>query len=670
MTDGPDAATPDGGVTCDSNDDCDDGFYCNGEEICDEGVCGTLTTCPEDDLGCTFCDEDTDECDALLDGHCLIDSGMGPICYEAGALNPDNGCQECYPSSDEWYWTDDNANACDDGDACTEGDYCSFGGCAYENWSECPPDGDDCTSDACVSGPGCVYPDEPDETWCDDDLYCNGPDACDSGACAAVGPAPCAADALACTTTCDEVGGCNVLQSGFCKIDDVCYAAGDVNPDNACQECYPTSSTSYWTNDNTNGCSDDDPCTTGDYCSFGSCYGAGSVTCAPDGNACTNDACQTGLGCTFPAEAAGTWCDDGLYCNGADQCSGTACASVGPAPCPDDGLTCTTTCDESADLCNVTQAGFCKIDNVCRDAGTLNPDNACQECYPSSSTSYWTNDNTNACSDGDPCTTGDYCSGGGCYGTGSVTCAPDGNQCTDDACQTGLGCTYPAVTAGTSCDDGLACNGADQCSGTVCVNVGPAPCPPDAYACTTLCTETGGSYECNRIDTGWCLIGTSCVGAGTIDPGNPCQECYPASSTTSWTADNTNPCSDGDACTTGDYCSGGWCYGGTDSGGVSYPPGAGAACWYLGISGANCQDTCAGRGGPVASPTWVQDCALISMFGMPGICRDNTGMCGGSLTFPHFDASIPESRVCSASDYHGPVWELDASRQRYCACNN
>ena len=81
-------------------------------------------------------------------------------------------------------------------------------------------------------------------------------------------------------------------------------------------------------------------------------------------------------------------------------------------------------------------------------------------------------------------------------------------------------------------------------------------------------------------------------------------------------------------------------------------------------------DVCAGRGGPVAGPTWVQDCALISMFGMPGICRDNTGMCTSSGEHvPYFDPSVPESRVCSANGYHGAVSNSSGSLQRYCACN-
>ena len=64
---------------------------------------------------------------------------------------------------------------------------------------------------------------------------------------------------------------------------------------------------------------------------------------------------RPGLSVTFVAAAACTTsaqCDDGLFCNGAEVCSGGSCVAGTPPSC-DDGLTCSTdTCNESIDACD------------------------------------------------------------------------------------------------------------------------------------------------------------------------------------------------------------------------------------------------------------------------------------------------------------------------------
>jgi hypothetical protein len=74
----------------------------------------------------------------------------------------------------------------------------------------------------------------------------------------------------------------------------------------------------------------------------------------------------------------------------------------------------------------------------------------------------FTNDDTNACSDGSLCTT-DACVGGTCIGTPTVFC-DDLNQCTVDACNPASGLCEYAPTPGLSCDDGDACTTSDRCA--------------------------------------------------------------------------------------------------------------------------------------------------------------------------------------------------------------
>ena len=108
-------------------------------------------------------------------------------------------------------------------------------------------------------------------------------------------------------------------------------------------------------------------------------------------------------------------------------------------------------------------------------------------------------------------------------------CDPEADPCTAPACV--LGCCQPQPTVGALCDDGIACNGPDTCKGGICVPSVPTGCD-DALLCTK---DTCDGTDCHHdLLPGWCQIGASCVQEGTSLPGNPCQACIPAVSTTDW----------------------------------------------------------------------------------------------------------------------------------------
>lgn len=96
-------------------------------------------------------------------------------------------------------------------------------------------------------------------------------------------------------------------------------------------------------------CADDADCDDGlfcnglELCSGGFCQPGTPVNCG-DGVACTVDACDEGSNsCTHvPSTAA---CDDGLFCNGAEACHATLGCRPGVDPCAGD------TCNESTDTC-------------------------------------------------------------------------------------------------------------------------------------------------------------------------------------------------------------------------------------------------------------------------------------------------------------------------------
>lgn len=101
-------------------------------------------------------------------------------------------------------------------------------------------------------------------------------------------------DSLSCTTDSCFAGKCrHQVNGGFCSIGGVCYRDLQVNPANPCQECRSDWGANYqieWAYDNSNACSDGNPCTRNDHCSSGRCV-AVSYSC-DDADACTTDSCN------------------------------------------------------------------------------------------------------------------------------------------------------------------------------------------------------------------------------------------------------------------------------------------------------------------------------------------------------------------------------------------
>jgi hypothetical protein len=143
---------------------------------------------------------------------------------------------------------------------------------------------------------------------CNDGLFCNGTETCVAGACQA-GTAPNCADAVACTSdscnestdSCDHIANNAACSNGlFCDGTETCNV--------------------------TLGCQ------------------SGAAPNCDDSIACTTDSCNEGTdSCNnSPNNAA---CDDGLFCNGAEQCTGGVGCTAGTNPCGGGG------CDEGTDTC-------------------------------------------------------------------------------------------------------------------------------------------------------------------------------------------------------------------------------------------------------------------------------------------------------------------------------
>ena len=280
------------------------------------------------------------------------------------------------------------------------------------------------------------------------------------------------------------------------------------------------------------------------------------VTVSDGANTSTGPVWRFATGLCGPDGAS---CNDGLFCNGADSCSGGMCSVHAGDPCGG-GPECAETCDEVRDDC------FEAAGTPCTDDG-----NACTNDVCSGAGACVHPETTAACSDGNACTTGDVCSGGACIGGPPANC-DDANPCTDDTCDPATGCLNTPNTA--ACSDGSACTVGDTCAGGSCVGGPPLdcndtnPCTDDGCNPATGCTNIPNNAACD--DGNACTTVDVCsAGAcqGSIPPncndGNLCTDdtCNPASGCAH--TFNTTSCDDGDACTIDDACGAGTCHGGT-----------------------------------------------------------------------------------------------------------
>lgn len=528
--------------------------------------CTTNLDCPGG-TACSnsLCDIGTGACVAqVFPGSCLIDGE----CYLSNDTDPDNPCQVCQPDGTATEWSEvacEDGNpctlnacdpaqgctidstaldggGCDDGQSCTKDDHCEAGQCVgtCDCTSDAQCDGKveiaDCQMARCI-GFECVAAPDPGQAGgaCDDSDACTTGEACDGeGSCTGGSPIECP-DGGPCA-----VGVCNPA-TGQCAVELVA--------------------------DGTE-CSDGDQCTTGDSCAQGLCAGAG-VDCSSFVDQCHSATCA--LGKCEQAVLTNTPCDDNDACTVGDGCSpdgqclgdhdggNPACLCAGDDANCADGLSCTTgVCKPDGSCSFLIKPGFCKVGGACYAAGANGPNNACLVCDPATSKTSFksvtcddsnsctddicapaqgctaTNNDLNACSDGDPCTQDDHCDAGACVG--SCACKSDAqceltqpaaDSCRRWACQ-GYQCIQVADSAqdGSSCDDGKFCTVDETCQGGSC--------------------QGGAPKDCSGLGDGKCVVGACDEGV------DQCAQQPKADG---------DSCSDGDPCTQGDACADGTCAG-------------------------------------------------------------------------------------------------------------
>ena len=432
---------------------CDDGNACTTGDVCVKAVClsGEITTDCDDKDACT-----TDSCDAKI-GCIHTVTGSGPCddnnACTTGDVCGDKGCMGADIT-------------CDDGDVCTVDSCEPKSGCVYDGAiAKFCTDANPCTDEACDKTLGCIYP--PHSGSCSDGDPCTVNDTCVNGNCSAE------------KMKCDDKNVCT---------------ADKCDPDFGQCVNLPIDAT----------CDDDDACSVGDACKFGTCYPGEAILECNDGNPCTIDSCDAKTGCTT-SPGIGS-CNDGNFCTIGDSCSGGGCSGF-PLDCDDNNVCTVDSCDpKSGCTYDNAIAKNCTDDNICTDE-SCDPKLGC--VYPF---------NTASCDDNNVCTISDVCTSGACLG--SAIDPNDNNPCTDDFCDKSSGISHVANTL--PCDDNDVCTLSDVCADSKCT---PGP----------------GKKNCDD--------GNLC----TDDSCDPLEGCM--------TSPNTLECDDGTVCTTADVCGLGACVG-------------------------------------------------------------------------------------------------------------
>jgi hypothetical protein len=484
----------DGRVDCLDDDcnlvACEDGDKCTQGEVCKDGTCAGAQpiSCDDDDActdddcdptsGCTHTNNTAscDDGDACTSGDVCADG----VCTPGGAT----ACDDGNPCTDD---TCDGANgcahtnntaSCDDGDACTSGDVCESGACKPGALLSCD-DGNACTDDTCDKQSGCAHADNAGS--CSDDVFCNGPDTCQTGACAVHAGSPCAQlcdEANDTCVGCFANGDCGAVSYGAWSacggFADACDTSGTQSRTVFTPACNSGTCTTTQTIE-TQACvrtTDGSVCGSVTYGTWSACGGFGS-TCDTSGTqsrSVTTPTCQAGV------------CSN-VVTNDSQSCTRTT-----------NGTTCSATTYGTWSACG----GF---SSACDTTGTKSRSVTTHTCGSGSCGSSTTTENqscTRSVSNGTSCGGSNYCCGGSCVSKGSNShCGSCGIVCTNGhTCGSPGGGHYDC-----HCSTNAECGTAGYGSGATCYTDGTGSfcncqCPGGASSCSGLCK---GGATCHDV---------------------------------------------------------------------------------------------------------------------------------------------------------------------------
>jgi subtilisin-like proprotein convertase family protein len=271
----------------------------------------------------------------------------------------------------------------------------------------------------------------------------------------------------------DIVPGYQNYQINWEPITVICNDDSDCYDGNVCTDDTCDSSMGCVYISNSASCNDGNNCTDNDVCSNGSCSGS-TIDCS-DGNICTDDSCDPMVGCINTNNNAS--CEDGSYCNGLDSCSNGTCSlhSGNPCPGPDGDSNCSESCNESMNSCT----GDDPAGTSCGSSMECDGSGLCT-CVP-----------ITECTAGSECGVEDD----GCGGTINCGTCPEGESCNDHEC----------IIIDTD-NDGIP-DSSDNCPGTpngpllgTCFGTSSTQCTSD-NDCSSNCGESVGNCDMNQSNS-------------------------------------------------------------------------------------------------------------------------------------------------------------------------
>ncbi len=394
-------------VNVPTNSLCNDGLFCNGAEVCSAtaGCQAGATVACSDGIGCTVdaCDEVADTC-SHVPANSLCDNGL--FCDGAETCDLFAGCLSGVPvtCNDAITCTIDGCDEagrrcvnvpadvlCSDGVTCNGGETCDLLlGCQPGTGPACD-DGIPCTVEICDDVNNiCVS--TPDDTLCDDTLFCNGVEICQVGVGCVAGTAIDCADAISCTVdTCNETTDLceNTTDNTLCDNGLFCDGAEICDPQFGCGsgprvDCSGATvgCAVGFCNEILNVCSvtpNDALCDNGLFCdgrercaAGGACNVGTTIDCSPLTSSCGTGFCdEAANACDVVPMNEGLGCDDGDACTPDDACVAGICVAAGTT-CGDGMLdvACGEECDPPAvEICDnlIDDDGDSLID--CEDSG-------------------------------------------------------------------------------------------------------------------------------------------------------------------------------------------------------------------------------------------------------------------------------------------------------------
>jgi hypothetical protein len=248
---------------------------------------------------------------------------------------------------------------------------------------------------------------------------------------------------------------------------------------------------------------DDGGTADGDCCSAICQYEPNGNPCPTDGNVCTDDVCDGAGFCGVPNTAP---CDDEVFCNGMDTCSGGTCSHSGD-PCAA-GPECDNSCNEAADNCFAAGGTGCSSDgNPC----TLDQCDGAGSCdHPAGNAGALCRSAAGACDVAELCTGASTACPPDAFEPLSTTCRASTGECDVAEQCSGVSASCPSdlhISGGTACtSDGSICT-TDQCNGAgLCVHPDNGTCenssvnlPPGGTISSD--TENDGATPSDPVET-------------------------------------------------------------------------------------------------------------------------------------------------------------------------